>query len=379
MVDAKKIYLNNAAGGFPVAPNVTETVCDVMNEPPAHAGRGSVLRYDWVNPTRTTLAEMFHWNLPERIIFTPNLTYALNLSIFGIDLQPSDCVVTTLAEHNSVLRPLRHLQQRIPFELILVDLLPDGSLNEMQYQLALARRPKLVVMTHASNVTGLIFPIQRLFAAAKSAGSITLLDAAQTVGAIDLDANKLSADIIAFTGYKGLHGPSGIAGMLCATDLELSQLIVGGTGVRSTLEFHPPELPMRHEAGTMNIPAIAGMSRAVEWYRSNAATIHQEIARLRKYLIDGLRQIKGVTIYGATDAPAVGIVSFNLSGWNCDDAAMVLQESFGIECRAGLHCAPLINPSLGSSPDGTIRFSLSSFNTVDEIEYTVAAVAKLKR
>ncbi|HGE70809.1 TPA: aminotransferase class V-fold PLP-dependent enzyme, partial [Candidatus Poribacteria bacterium] len=208
----------------------------------------------------------------------------------------------------------------------------------------------------------------------------TLLDASQSLGHIQFKVDEIQADIIAFTGHKALHGPPGTGGLYVSPEIELDQIFVGGTGVRSDLMLHPQEMPTRHEAGTPNLPAFYGLSTALEWHNQNHKEFCKKADDLTNKLIKGLKDIPNVEVFDNFDnSMRVPIVSFRIKGWEIEEVGYILNQSFGIICRTGLHCAPLIHKAIGSFPDGTIRFSLSGFNTYSEVETAVDAVRKIAK
>jgi len=371
------VYLNNAASSWPKAPGVTQAVCRALEDLPVHPGRAA-LRHDATAHCRAHLAALLAAAQPDRIVLTVNATQALNLAILGLDLAPGALVVTTVTEHNSVLRPLHHLAERRGIRLEVVGLDAQGRIDGPAWAAAVARRPALAVLNHASNVTGRIADAARLLGQAHDAGAVTLLDASQTLGIAPVHAGRLQADLVAFTGHKGLHGPPGTGGLYVAPHLDLTQWFVGGTGVRSDLALHPTDMPMRLEAGTPNVPALAGLAAALAWWAQKGASHHERVLHLAARLRAGLRATPGVRLFG--DGPeneSTGVVSFLIAGWSAEDAGYVLGESFGIVCRTGLHCAPLIHAPLGCAPAGTVRFSVSGFNTEDDIEAALRAVGRL--
>jgi selenocysteine lyase/cysteine desulfurase len=235
-----------------------------------------------------------------------------------------------------------------------------------------------VALTHASNVTGRVFDVAPLFEAAKKAGALTLLDASQSLGAIQVQPVALHADLVAFTGHKALLGPTGTGGLYVEPGTELGQLIVGGTGARSDLLEHPLEMPQRLEAGTANLAGLAGLRAALGWLASNGDEHRAAVSRLARCLRTELASIKRVQLFDHRgEGERTGIVSFRIAGWDVEEAGMILGESFGVICRAGLHCAPLMHSSLGTRPEGTVRFSISGFNTEDEIDSAISAVRQL--
>ena len=252
------------------------------------------------------------------------------------------------------------------------------ALDKEAFKHAMADSPTLVVLNHASNVTGRVNPVETLFAEAKKRGAITLLDAAQSLGNVPLSVKSCNADMIAFTGHKGLHGPPGTGGLYVDPKLDLEQIYVGGTGVRSDLMLHPPDMPMRLEAGTPNAPAFAGLAAALQWHQKHGATHAQTAMALGDRLRNGLKEVQGVTVFDADEhAQRTSVVSFRVQGWDVEELGFILAESFGIIGRSGLHCAPLIHQAIGSAPEGTVRLSASGFNTEDEIDFAIQSIRKL--
>ena len=371
------VYLNNAATSWPKAPGVAEAMRLSLERPPVEAGRGGAPGDDAVSNCRQRMAQLLAVD-PHRIVFTLNASAALNIAIQGVGLEPGELVVTTVAEHNSVLRPIEKLRRERSLRVELIGLAPDGSLDEDQFQRAIARGPRLVALTHASNVTGRVFPVARLFEAAKKAGAVTLLDASQSLGHVPVCPGGLNADLVAFTGHKGLLGPTGTGGLYVAPEIELGQLIVGGTGARSDRLDHPPEMPQRLEAGTANTAGLAGLGAALEWLSGHGEQHREAASRLAEWLKSALAAIPGVQLFDASgEGERTGILSFRIAGWGVEEAGMILAESFGVICRAGLHCAPLVNAAIGAAPEGTLRFSVSGFNTGDELDAAISAVRRL--
>jgi cysteine desulfurase / selenocysteine lyase len=372
------IYLNNAADGWPKAPGVVEAVSTVLAEPPQHPGRSSVAQQDFAAACRAAIAALLGAPDPARVVLTQHATHALNLAILGTSRRRGGAVVTTAGEHNSVLRPLRRLEQLGQCSLIILEL-DQGTVHEDEFKRALQCQPSLVVLQHASNVTGIVHDVARCFAWAKEAGAVTLLDAAQTVGHLPVKPLALHADLVALTGRKGLHGPPGTGALWVAPQVELAQVITGGTGVRSDLTLHPVEMPVRLESGTPNTPALAGLAAALEWAAARPAELIQQEHELGAQLRDGLKRIAGVKLYGDSDGVRTPVVSFTIAGWSNDEVGQVLAESYRIVCRTGLHCAPLIHAQLGCAPAGTVRLSASCFTTGAEIDAALAAVAAIAR
>jgi len=372
------IYLNNAATAWPKAPGVAEAVAESLASLPEHPGRTAAPKHRCLDSCRMRLARLLGVEQIERVALTQHATQALNLAILGLNFEPGDEVVTSVLEHNSMLRPLARLEETGGLRLTIIGMSPQGDLDEDEFQRALDRNPRLVALNHASNVTGQIMPVAGLFARAHQAGALTLLDASQSLGHIPMQASALHADMIAFTGHKGLRGPAGTGGLYVREGVELEQVIVGGTGVRSDLRLHPVEMPTRLEAGTPNMPALAGLDAALRWGEEQGGDFEAVATTRAAQLRDGLRDIAGVCLYeGRRDEAGIGVISFRIAGWDVEEAGYALAESFGIVCRTGLHCAPLIHEAIGSAPAGTIRFSPSGATTEQEIAEAIAAVRRM--
>ncbi len=372
------IYLNNAATSFPKPTPVVEAVSRWLQEPPADPGRDSTTAQDPRTACRIELAALFGVSDPNRVVLLPSATHALNLAIQTL-LLPRSHVITTMLEHTSVLRPIAHRQR--DYEVRATHVWPDESGQVLPETIAEAIAPdtRLIVVTHASNVTGSIQPVEAIADLAAGAGIPLLIDASQSAGAIPLAHRCLPGQVyIAFAGHKGLLGLPGTGGLVLA-EKELPQLIVGGTGVRSESLLHPPELPLRHEAGTPNLPGIAGLLAGVRAVRARgveAEGAHRH--HLAMHLRSRLEMLRGVRLLPlAQNDGRAGIVSFTLDGWAPEEVGYVLQTSFGITTRSGLHCAPLIHQVYGTAPLGTVRASVGYANTEKDVEALAAAIAHL--
>jgi cysteine desulfurase/selenocysteine lyase len=373
------MYFDNAATTLPKPDVVYQTLDHVFRAAAANPGRSghhlAVEAERLITQARGRIARLLNVADPERIAWAQNGTHALNLALKGF-LEPGDRVLTTHLEHNAVARPLRALEQRgvrlarVPCPEGRFD--PDGFVRTLR-----AEPPTLVVMTHASNVTGELLPVAEVARAAAALGVPLLLDAAQSAGAVPLDVTAIGAAFVAAPGHKGLFGPPG-TGLLYAA-LPLQPLFEGGTGSRSELDRQPEELPSRFESGTQNGPGIAALGAGVQWLlETGVETIHRRELALVEGLWRGLSEISGVRLYGPPPAEErVGVLSFNLEGWEPTDVAAVLDETFDIQCRPGLHCAPWAHQALGTFPAGTVRLSPGFFNTEAEVAAVVDAVRQL--
>jgi cysteine desulfurase family protein len=369
-------YLNNAATTFPKPIEVIEAVRASVENPPIEPGRSGGGK-DPTKACRNELAELFNVPQPSQVILTPSSTYALNLVIRGflLDREGGHCL-TTVLEHNSVLRPLEHLRQSQGLTLTHVEPQADGSLNPNDLLASVQEDTRLIVVTHASNVSGCVQPVDQIAREAAEIDVPLLLDISQSAGAVELDYDSLPGRVfVAFAGHKGLFGPTGVGGLIVPDD-RLPQTFVGGTGVQSENPLHPAELPIRYEAGTMNLPGIAGLAAGVRFVKEQGVA---ELGRHRNELVHGIRrrldQLPGIRLSPlADDDGRAGIVSLTLKGWPPEDLGYLIQESFGIETRSGLHCAPKTHRSLGTSPEGSVRVSVAAFNTEDDVDRLATAL-----
>jgi cysteine desulfurase/selenocysteine lyase len=376
------IYLDNAATSFPKPPAVAESIVDFLEHSAGNPGRSghalAIAAQTVVASTRSQLATLFGVLDPARVVFALNATDALNMALWGL-LRPGDRVVTTSIEHNAVARPLHAMTER-GIEVTRVACAPDGMLDLDDLDRALRSGPvRLVAMCHASNVVGTILPAHEAAQRAHEHGALFLLDAAQTAGVLPIDVREMGLDLLAFPGHKALLGPTGTGGLYVAPEVRLSPLRQGGTGTRSDEERQPEELPAALESGTVNTVGIAGLGAALRYLQNRGlqAIRAHEIA-LTARLIDGLMDIPGLRIHGTGDpARQVATVSLSLEGWEPVDVAAVLDSSFGIAVRSGLHCAPQAHRTLGTYPRGTVRLSPGCFTTDDDVDQGLAALRKL--
>jgi cysteine desulfurase family protein len=375
------IYFDNAATSWPKPPAVRAALSEYFGEAGGNPGRSghrmSVAAARTVESARETLAELLHANDASRIVFTQNATHALNLALYGV-LRPGDHVVTTSIEHNSVMRPLRHLEKS-GVELTVVACAPDGTLDLDDVRRALRPGTRLLVTTHGSNVAGTLSPLGALAALARDNGVLHLVDAAQTAGAIPIDVQEMGLDLLAFTGHKGLLGPTGTGGLYIREGVALVPLIRGGTGSDSAHETQPEFMPDVYESGTLNVAGIAGLAAGVRFLSEigiEAVQAHER--KLVAQFLAGASEIAGITLYGPGDAALqCGVVSFNVAGAVPSEVGLILDESFGIMARTGLHCAPAAHHTVGTFPAGTVRFSFGWFNTLAEVEAALKALTQI--
>jgi len=373
------IYLDNAATSFPKPERVYKAMDDYLRHTGVSAGRGAyklALAADRiVYEARSHLARLFNIKDVSRIVFTFNVTEALNLAIKGL-LKEGDHVITTSLEHNAVWRPLKKLERQKRVKITALSCPAGGPFSLRDLQEAIRPETKMIVMLHASNVTGALMPAEEVGKIARKKGIAFLVDAAQTAGAYPIDVEAMNIDLLAFTGHKGLMGPQGTGGLYIREGFEPEPLIEGGTGSESILEEQPRILPDRYEAGTQNVAGLAGLKAAVEFLlETGVENIRKKELELLEYLQEGLKSIPGLETYGPPDVTSkVGVVSFNLASVSAGELAYVLDEVYGIMVRSGLHCAPCAHRSIGTLERGTVRVSLGYFNTRDDINALLAAL-----
>lgn len=328
--------------------------------------------------TREILARLFGVPNASRVAFCANATEALNVVIAGL-VRPGDRAVTTAASHNSVLRPLFRKVDEEGCALEVVPVGPDGALDYDAFERALARGARLAAVTHASNLTGDVYDITRIAQMCRAHGVFLVVDAAQTAGVVPIDMGRDGVDIVAFTGHKSLYGPQGTGGLVVADDIEVPPLKEGGSGVHSFDRRHPKRMPESLEAGTLNAHGIAGLGAGAAFVEERGVEVlGSEVCALTERFECGVRAIPGVRVYGGGgDAGRCGIVALNVGEMDSAAVADALNVDFGICTRAGAHCAPLMHEALGTAEQGAVRFSFSCFNTQDEVDQAVRAVAAI--
>lgn len=377
--DSKVIYFDNAATSWPKPPAVRQALDAYFGEAGGNPGRSghhmSIAAGRIVLEAREGIARLFNISDPSRIVFTKNATEALNLAIIGL-VRPGDHVVTTSLEHNSVMRPLRHLEEQ-GVKVTVVACSPEGLLDPDDVRQALRLETRLLVTTHGSNVVGTLLPVGELAAMARELGIPYLVDAAQTAGALPIDVEELGIDLLAFTGHKSLMGLTGSGGLYIRPGLALTPLMRGGTGSVSEMEVQPDFLPDAYESGTLNVVGLSGLAAGVAFLleRGMEEVRAHEMALIKGFL-EGARQIPGLKSYGPADIEQrFGVVSFNLADLMPSEVGLMLEKNWGILCRVGLHCAPAAHRTIGTYPTGTVRFSWSIFNSMEQIEAALGALA----
>lgn len=375
------IYFDNGATSFPKPEIVYKAVEECLRNKGANPSRSghklSLQASQIVLDTRTQIAEIFHIENPLQVVFTANATEALNLGIKG-SLKPGDHVITSSMEHNSVTRPLAKLAQQ-GVEVTKLPAKGHVGLHPKEVEEAIKENTKLIVLSHASNVTGLLQSIEEIGKLARQKGVLFMVDAAQTAGSFEIDVEAMGIDLLVFAGHKGLLGPQGTGGLYIREDLQLDTLKEGGTGANSESLLQPEESPERYESGTLNTPGLAGLGKGVEYIlQEGLSRIREKERKLTLELMEGLKEIPGMKIYGSKpEVERAPVVSFNIEGKEPSELAYLLDQVYEIASRPGLHCAPDAHRTLGTFPHGTLRLSLGYFNTSQEVERCLVAISKL--
>jgi cysteine desulfurase family protein len=376
------IYFDNAATSWPKPESVYRACDEFLRESCANPGRSghsmAVVAQRAVEDTRLQLARLLNAASDHEIVFTLNCTDALNLALKGL-LRANDHVVTDAIGHNSLVRPLRVLERAGVAVTRVPPLRPDGGIAPEHISAAITSRTRLIALTHASNVIGALEPIEAVGEVAARHRIPLLVDAAQTVGAIPIDVRAANVALLAFPGHKSLLGPPGTGGLYVRSDVELSPVREGGTGVASELEEQPTSRPQCFESGTLNTVGIAGLGAGVRFLlQTGVAEVRRHEMALTSRALEGLRRIPGVTIHGPLEAERrVGLISFSLRGLAPAELGAILDQSFDIKLRTGLHCAPAAHRVLGTLPLGCARISFSYFCTTDQVDELVGAVRAL--
>ena len=375
------IYLDNAATSYPKPPQVIRAMAGTLEKLGANPGRGghhlAVCAGRVVQRCREELAELTGIRQPERVIFTHSCTESLNLAISGT-LHEGDEVLCSHGEHNAVMRLLDRYAAAGQITVLVMPPDETGILQPHTLQRMISPKTALVIICHASTVTGVVQPVGRLGAVCRENGVPLLVDAAQTAGMLDVSLAALNADMVAMPGHKGLLGPHGTGVLILGEGMEPEPLMCGGTGSASESLRQPDMLPDRYESGTLNLPGIAGLLAGVKFVRAHQAEIHQYEQHLARRLRSQLEGMDRLTLLGHPDAPKMGMVSFVPKGMDVSALSDDLDRS-GVAVRGGLHCAPSIHTWLGTLQSGAVRASVGIYNTEQEIDDTAAIIARLLR
>ncbi|MFV0362287.1 MAG: aminotransferase class V-fold PLP-dependent enzyme [Suipraeoptans sp.] len=374
------IYLDNAATTMKKPSSVIKAVTQAMTSF-GNAGRGassaSLDAARTIYNAREAVSRFFSVNNPRQVVFTSNSTQALNMAIRGI-LVPGDHVVTTILEHNSVLRPLYEMEEN-GVEVTFVDSDNKGNISYKDIEDAIRSNTKLIVTTHASNLTGNVLDVNKIGEIAKANNVLYAVDASQTAGVFPINFNEMNIDLLAFTGHKGLLGPQGTGGLCVREGVELKPIISGGTGIQTFSKTQPKEMPSRLEAGTLNAHGIAGLLAGIEYIESEGIDkIREKEQELMLQFYDGVKKIDGIKFYGDFDTNIrCPIVSLNFKEYDSAEVSDELLSEYGIATRSGGHCAPLMHERFGTGEQGMVRFSFSHFNTNEEVSMAASAVKQI--
>ncbi|SJZ80199.1 cysteine desulfurase family protein [Selenihalanaerobacter shriftii] len=379
------IYLDNAATSFPKPESVYKKMDKFMRNKGANPGRGShklaVSASREIFSTRELVAKFFNIEDSAEVVFTLNTTDALNLGIKG-SLVKGDHVITSSMEHNSVSRPLKHLERKNKIELSIVDCdSKTGELSVVDIEKEIRDETKLIVITHASNVTGTLMPIKEIGELADQHGILFMVDVAQTAGFYPIDVQELKLDLMAFPGHKGLLGPQGTGGLYISRKLKLKSQRQGGTGSNSELIYQPEIIPDKYESGTPNGVGIVGLGAGIDYILEKGIdNLREYELELTEYLLNELVKIPHVNIYGPQDIKKQApVISINLGEEAASEIGFILDSAFDIGVRTGLHCAPLAHETLGTIEQGTVRISVGSFNTKSDCEALLEAIEEIAK
>lgn len=379
-----KAYLDNGSTSFPKPHCVAESIYNYLTNVggnPGRANHSNALESNrYLYQAREELADFFNYSKVENVIFTNNITSSLNILLNGI-IRSGDHVITSSMEHNSVIRPLYNLKNTLDIDLDIVKANSLGIININDIKKCIKPNTKLIIITHASNVTGSIQPIKEIGKLCKEKGIFFILDSAQSAGVLNIDFKEFNLDALAFTGHKSLLGPQGIGGFIINDKMNeiCTPYILGGTGSLSHSLTQPDFLPDKFESGTLNIPGIIGLSEAIKFIKSeNINTIYEHNSFLRQQLIDGILNIPNYKISGPlSKSDATSCVSITHSNLDVSELSYILDSDYNISNRSGLHCAPLAHQTIETYPSGTVRLSIGYFNTLDEINYTIECLNKI--
>ena len=376
------IYLDNAATTLHKPQQVIDAVVHAMQSM-GNCARGTheeaLDAARTVYDARVRLASLFGCPRVDHVAFTANSTEALNMAINGL-IDPGDHVISTDLEHNSVLRPLYRLEAEHGAELSFVPADKLGNVDYADFERLMKPNTRAVVCTNASNLTGTVLDIERIAKTAHSHGALVIVDASQTAGCWPIDMKKMGIDVLCFTVHKGLMGPQGTGGICVKEGIEIRPFKVGGSGVQSYSRTHPAEYPTRLEAGTLNGHGIAGLGAAAKFIsETGVENIHAKERSLMLRFYEGVKNIEGVMVYGDFTKDKTAIVALNIRDYESGEVSYELSQGYGIATRPGAHCAPRMHKALGTAEVGAVRFSFSFYNTEEEIDEAVRAVAELAK
>ncbi len=370
------IYLNNAATSWPKPPQVLKAVNNYLSNPPSHSARVGLEKEDNdpAQSCRVKLGKLFNVKDTDRFVFTSGSTESLNLAIKGLDLNGGN-VVSTAIEHNSVIRPLKHLELEGKITVKFVSCDKWGYVTSEAIEEAINEETKAVIVNHSSNVTGAILDIKKITEIAHKHDIPIIVDASQSSGAIKIDITNWDIDFLAFTGHKSLFGIQGIGGLYIGDRIKLKPFKVGGTGIKSEVLVQPEGMPIHYEAGTPNVPGIVSLNAGIGFiFETGLENIHKRKSDLVKTMIDRLKIYPEITIYTSEENNNLSNFCFNIKNMVPEEVGYFLDSSYNIVVRTGIHCAPLLLEHLGVHPWGTVRASPSYFTTDEDLETFIKAI-----
>ena len=374
------IYMDNAATTMQKPDCVIDAVVNAMRHM-GNSGRGaheaSLDASRLIYETREMISDLVNLGSPRQVAFTCNSTEALNTAILGL-FGPGDHLISTVMEHNSVLRPLYRLEKE-GAELSFVPCDASGMLCVDTLEQYLRPNTKGLICTHASNLTGNANDLKKIGAFCKEHGLLFVVDASQTAGVLPIDMQAMNIDVLCFTGHKGLYGPQGTGGICVREGITVRPLKSGGSGIHTYLKEHPSEMPTALEAGTLNGHGIAGLHAALGFLKQTGTdTIHKKEISLMRRFVAGVKEIPSICLYGNFDTDErAAVVSLNIGDYDSSEVSDELSVTYGISTRPGAHCAPLMHTSMGTVDQGMVRFSFSWFNTEEEVDTAVRALKEL--
>ena len=380
-----EVYLDNSATTFPKPRQVVDAMYNYMINVGGNSGRGNYVNSIESNKllyeARETVCNFFGFNSSQNVIFTNNVTTSLNTLIKGL-LKCGDHVITSSMEHNSVIRPLFYAKEKLNIELDIINANTRGFVNPIDIENKIKSNTKLILLTQASNVIGSIQDLKSVGELCKKNNIFFIVDSSQGAGVINLNMKEINANAVCFTGHKSLFGPQGIGGFILDNKLNESceSFIQGGTGSSSYSLTQPEFLPDKFESGTLNMPGIVGLTEGIKYINSvGINNIYEHNNYLLKHLLKGLLNINDLNVYGDTTGNnSTTCVSININNLDTSETGYYL-ECNNIKTRTGLHCAPLAHKTIGTYPDGTVRLSISNFNSIEDIDYTLKVLNKIAK
>jgi len=373
------IYLNNAATSYPKPKEVTDAVHNYLTKFPSHGGRSSVDKDsgDVVYECRKNLSELFNADEPNQIVFTSGCTESLNLIIKGLDLKNAH-IVTTATEHNSVIRPLKHLERDEGLKVDFVECDNFGYIEPTIIEEAIKQNTKAIIVNHTSNVNGSVLDIKSISEIAHKHNLLIIVDASQSAGNLPIDVKDMNIDLMAFTGHKSLYGMQGTGGFYIKKGIKVNPLKTGGTGTKSDELYQPETMPMYYESGTQNLPGIVSMKAGTDFIlKKGRENISKHKRQIVKKVIDELSKFQEIKIYTRKEKNSCAVFSFNIDGILPEEVGFILENSYDITVRTGIHCAPLMLKHIDAHPWGTVRMSPSYFTTDNEIDKFLEAVKSI--